>query len=290
MTKFNKLCACAIALCGAFSAFAQAPAGAPGAPGAPGRPAGAPQMQQRPRQAEVIPGRTPVSPKLEDYFTPVTAEAATPDQDGFIRRWLLLEPIAKPNRSNTVFVDSYIREAFAKQYFKGQLATDKLPKDGQKEKVEVDVTPQAMGFPMPGQEPQKVEPKFEKRTLKWHALDSKRFNVKLFRFASGLQTDVYGVIFWAVTVIDCPEEIQNVRLSVGSNAGSQWWVNGEDVLLLSNDRRMVADDAMSNRITLKKGRNYIWGAVINGPGMSDMCVRFVDEQGKPVTNFTVNTK
>jgi hypothetical protein len=31
----------------------------------------------------------------------------TPDADGFIQRWLLLEPINKPNRSNTVFTDSY---------------------------------------------------------------------------------------------------------------------------------------------------------------------------------------
>lgn len=50
---------------------------------------------------------------------------------------------------------------------------------------------------------------------------------------------------------------------------------------------MVADDAMSKRITLKKGRNIIRGAIINGPGMSDFCVRFVDDKGVPVTDFTV---
>ena len=65
---------------------------------------------QAPRQAEIIPGRTEVSPTLEDYFTPATAEAVSPDADGFITRWLLLEPIPKPNRSNTVFTDSYVRE------------------------------------------------------------------------------------------------------------------------------------------------------------------------------------
>jgi hypothetical protein len=41
---------------------------------------------------------------------------------------------------------------------------------------------------------------------------------------------------------------------------------------------------------LKKGRNVIWGAVINGPGLSDCCVRFLDADGKPVTNFTVSTQ
>jgi hypothetical protein len=69
-----------------------------------------------------------------------------------------------------------------------------------------------------------------------------------------------------------------------------WWLNGEEVLLLSGDRRMVKDDAMSKRITLKKGRNILRGAIINGPGMSDFCVRFLDEKGLPVTNYTITVK
>ena len=46
-------------------------------------------------------------------------------------------------------------------------------------------------------------------------------------------------------------------LSVGSNSASLWWLNGEETLLLSGDRRMVADDGMSKRITLKKGVNVL---------------------------------
>jgi hypothetical protein len=66
-----------------------------------------------------------------------------------------------------------------------------------------------------------------------------------------------------------------------------WWLNGEEALLLSGDRRMVKDDGMSPRLTLKKGLNVLRCAVINGPGMSDMCARFVDENGKPITNFEI---
>ena len=86
------------------------------------------------------------------------------------------------------------------------------------------------------------------------------------------------------------EDIENVRLAVGSNSASMWWLNGEETLLLSGDRRMVKDDAMSPRLTLKKGRNILRGAIINGPGMSDFCVRFLDEKGNPVTNYNVNIK
>ena len=42
------------------------------------------------------------------------------------------------------------------------------------------------------------------------------------------------------------------------------------------------DDCISKRLTLNNGLNVIRGAVINGPGLSDFCVRFIDENGKPI--------
>ena len=44
------------------------------------------------------------------------------------------------------------------------------------------------------------------------------------------------------------------------------------------------------RKALKKGRNILRGGIINGPGMSDFCVRFIDEAGNPVKNITLSTK
>jgi len=221
------------------------------------------------------------------YFSAVTTPSAQPDQDGFIHRWMLLEPIDKPNRGNTVFTDSYLREHFNTEYFKGQQTI--LPKDGQKVNVTVKQEVVPAGFGRGPQTEQPAQPQFKtvKQTLAWHALDSENFNVKLFRFAEKWGQQVYGVLFWAVTVIDCDEEIKDVRLAVGSNSASMWWLNGEEALLLSGDRRMVKDDGMSPRLTLKKGRNVLRGAVINGPGMSDFCVRFLDEKGKPVKNYKV---
>ncbi len=198
---------------------------------------------------------------LAPYFMPATSSPKAPDNEGFIQRWVLLEPINKPNRSNTVFTDSYLKKAFNTEYFPDQFTV--VPHDG--EKVTVD-----------GKE------------LTWHALESPNFDMKLFRFADGLHMQTYGVLFWAVTVVDCPSEITNVRLAVGSNSASMWWLNGKEVLLLSGDRRMVMDDCVSQRLTLRKGRNVIRGAVINGPGLSDFCVRFIDENGDPVKDFTIS--
>ena len=203
-------------------------------------------------------------PVLEDYFSPATAVPATPDADGFIRRWSLLEPIAKPEiRTNAIFDDSYLNEEFAKVYFPDQMTI--VPKDGQKVKLD------------------------KKTKLAWHCYDSKHYNVKLYRFATGLGLHPTEALYLAVTVVNVPEDV-TVRMSVGSNSGSKWWVNGEEAILLSGDRRMVVDDCVSRRITLKAGRNFIRGAVINGPGMSDFCIRFLDEAGKPFTNFTVTNQ
>jgi hypothetical protein len=227
-------------------------------------------------------------PALAPYFCTPVADAVQPDELGFIRRWVLLEPISKVNRSNTVFVDSYIREHLDNGWNKGDF---KVPSEGDKvtlmveEQAPVDLT---AGRPRNPFEPPQIN--VVKAKLTWHALDSKLFNVKLYRYAVGTETGRYGAIFRAVTVIDVPEDMENVRLAVGSNSASMWWIDGEEALILSGDRRMVMDDGASKRLTLKKGRHVITGAVINGPGMSDFCVRFIDEDGNPVLNYNILNK
>jgi hypothetical protein len=202
------------------------------------------------------PGEVPRS--IVPYFVPAASIPKAPDKDGFIQRWLLLEPINKPNRTNQVLTGTYVRNAFA-EYFSNEFTV--VPRKGEKVTV-------------------------GNQELAWHALDSTNFNVKLFRFAYGLNKQTYGVIFWAVTVVNCPSEMKNVRLAVGSNSASIWWVNGKESVDLFDDRHMKVDDGVSKRLTLNKGRNIIRGAVINGPGLSDFCVRFIDENGNPIKNIT----
>ncbi len=178
------------------------------------------------------------------YLTrPSTAEK-TPDPNGFIQRWLLLEPIRQQVRSNQQLTDSFVQRAIKYDYFPNQLTV--IPYNG--EKVTVSGT-----------------------ELAWHALDTSKYNINLYSFAYALGKPTYNVLFWAVTIINCPEEISGVRLAVGSNSASIWWVNGKEVIDLYGDRHMIIDDGVSKRITLKKGRNVVRGAVINSPGLSDFC-------------------
>ena len=238
---------------------------------------------------------------FDQYFNEIKPDAAPakPDDKGFIRRWTIIEPINKPNSGNTVFTDSYIQTELTKEYFPGQFSADinSLPKAGDQVIVESEA-PRAGGRggfgggrPAAGAQAAPAAPATIKDTLEWHSVDSKLFNIKLIRFAQGTSNGQkrYGLIFNAFTVINCEQDMV-VRLAAGTNASSIWWVNGEKVLTLQADRRMVVDDGMSKRITLKKGKNIVRGAVINGPGMSDMCVRFYNEDGTILKNYTITNK
>ena len=96
------------------------------------------------------------------------------------------------------------------------------------------------------------------------------------------------VLFWVVTVVNCPREMPNVRLAIGSNAASVWWVNGKEVIGIYGDRQTVVDDGVSRKLTLKKGSNIVRAAVVNAGGATDFCARFLDENDKPLKGYTIS--
>ncbi len=184
-----------------------------------------------------------------------SAEKA-PNAGGFLPRWLILEPIPVSGQ----LTDSAIQTTVKTVYFSNQLTV--LPRDG--DKVTVGGT-----------------------ELTWHAVDTKNYNVNLYHFAYALNRPTSDVLFWAVTIVNCPEEIPGVRLAIGCNASSVWWVNGQEVIGLYGDRQTVIDDGVSKRVTLKKGPNVVRCAVINGGGATDFCARFLDREDKPLKGFTL---
>ena len=183
--------------------------------------------------------------------------AKAPDAQGFIPRWLLLEPT--PVSSD--LTENFVRTEVKKEYFPNQFTI--LPKDGDKVSVN-------------GQE------------LTWHAVDTKLYNVNLYHFGWSLNKPTTNVLFWAVTIVNCPREMRNVRLAIGSNAASIWWVNGQELIGIFGDRQTVIDDGVSRHITLIKGPNVVRAAVVNGGGATDFCARFLDANDKPLTGFTVS--
>ena len=185
------------------------------------------------------------------------ATAKAPDADGFLQRWMILEPIRVAGQLTDTAVQTLVKTA----HFPDQLAV--LPRDNDRVKV-------------------------GDAELAWHMVDTARYNVNLYHFAYGLKKPTSNVLFWVVTVVDSPREMSGVRLAIGSNAASVWWVNGAEVIGIYNDRQTVIDDGVSKRLTLKKGQNVIRAAIVNAGGATDFCARFLDADDKPIRGITVN--
>src|SRR5690348_12824564 len=185
---------------------------------------------------------------------PASPEKA-PDADGFLQRWVLLEPIEANG-----LTDSAVQAIVKKEYFPNQFTV--APHDGDKVTV-------------------------GGAQLTWHAVDTSLYNVNLYHFAHALGKPTSNVLFWAVTVVNASQEMSGVRLAIGSNAASAWWVNGQEVIGIYGDRQTVIDDGVSKRLTLKRGPNIIRAAIVNGGGATDFCARFLDAEDRPLKTISV---
>jgi hypothetical protein len=183
--------------------------------------------------------------------------AKAPGGEGFLQRWLILEPIPMKGQ----LTDTAVQTAVKTDYFPNQLTV--MPQHADK----VDVG---------GSE------------LRWHAVDTNGYNVNLYHFAYALGKPTSNVLFWAVTVVNSPREMPDIRLAIGSNSASVWWVNGKEVIGIYNDRQTVIDDGVSRRLTLQKGPNIVRAAIINGGGATDFCARFLDREYRPIKDITVS--
>jgi hypothetical protein len=196
-------------------------------------------------------GRRPAS-TLVPPKSPVTA----PRTDGFLQRWIVLEPV----RTKGPLTETAVQAVVKTDIFAEPLTV--LPRDG--DTVTVDGS-----------------------QLAWHAVDTTGYNVNLYHFAHALGKPTSNAVFWAITVVDSPREMADVRLAIGSNAASVWWVNGKEVIALYNDRQTVIDDGVSKRLTLHKGRNVIRAAIVNAAGATDFCARFLDPSYRPIKDITL---
>ena len=214
------------------------------------------EQQQVPAPAAAAAAAPPAARPPASSLTHPASLAKPAAADGFIQRWLLLEPIGV-----TGLTEGAVQSAVKKEYFPDQFTV--VPHDGDK------VTAGNV-------------------QLTWHAVDTKNYNVNLYHFAHALGKPTSDVLFWAVTIVNCPRETHDVRLAIGSNAASVWWLNGKEVIGIYDDRQTVIDDGVSKRLTLRQGANIVRAAIINGGGATDFCARFLDADDKPLKGLTVS--
>src|SRR5205814_2449746 len=126
------------------------------------------------------------------YLKTLERESA-PDPEGYLRSLLLLDPVplATPLRQG---------EALSA----GVVPKDAAPREG-------DVI------------------EWSGRKLTWRPFISAGTHVDLHRHAAAVGRPGENALFYGVVYLWCDEAVRDVRLSIGSDDGSVWWLNGREL-------------------------------------------------------------
>jgi hypothetical protein len=168
------------------------------------------------------------------------------NDEGFIQKWLVLCPI--PLKSDETGSAGNDREAVKDE-------AKLKPKAGDKIKIE------------------DKELTWKEAKVPEHLLD---FNAHL-----GAQTE--DAIAYAVTYITAPSDMK-VKMKTGSDDQCKVWLNGKEVFKFGEPR--AADkDQDTTEVALTKGVNVMVVKVVNEKIDWSFCVRFTDNDDKPITSI-----
>lgn len=123
----------------------------------------------------------------------------------------------------------------------------------------------------------------------WKAHQSAESSVDLAAFAAEAGRDAAKSSFFGVTYLFCDGDLPDLRLAAGSDEGSTWRLNGEEILRIEEAGAAARDPAPSGPVTLRKGRNVLMMAVANKANPASARARFLDKEGKPVRAFVTDS-
>lgn len=176
-----------------------------------------------------------------------------PDDDGCIRNWLMLDtPIELDDKASSHDEENQ-KDFFAKDFIPNQQKC--TPAEGEKVKAgTADKT--------------------------WKAMQA---DDGVYKFEQ-VDNAMYLAVCYVVVEADMP----GVFLSIGSDDSSLWRLNGEEVIRVYSGRGVEKDQDKSKPLTLKKGSNTLYAAVINGGGETGLSARFLDKDDKPIKNLVIS--
>jgi hypothetical protein len=183
---------------------------------------------------------------------PARAADAKPDDEGFIRDWLMLAPSPLP-------ADAQAGDEIDKKQIADESAIK--PKAGDKQKL-------------------------GDKELEWKPVTAKDYYLD---FNKTLGSDNTEVVGYLVAYIVCDKDMPDLTLLIGSNDQAKVYVNGKELIKFTETRTIDKDSDKAEKVTLNKGVNVIVFKVINQENDWQACARFKDKDGKPVTAFVVKT-
>jgi hypothetical protein len=176
-----------------------------------------------------------------------------PDDQGFIRNWLVLAPLPYGDAQTGT-------EALAKQQVPSEAKLK--PKEGDKIKTgDKELT-------------------WKKHKCEEHLLD-----------LNGLlgQTTENSVAY-AVCYLVTDEKMPDLTLKTGSDDQAKVYLNGKEIFKNEEARAADKDQDSTPKITLAKGVNTIVFKIVNETADWSGCLRFTDKDGEPVKNIKVRLK
>jgi hypothetical protein len=179
------------------------------------------------------------------------AEDYKPDDEGFIRNWLVLAPIPlAEGQSGT--------EGLGKEQVAGE--ANLKPKEGDKAKA-------------------------GDKELAWKKYQAGDYFID-FNGYLGAQTE--NSVAYAVCYLTADNDLANLTMKTGSDDQAKVYLNGKLVLKQEEARALEKDQDTVENLTLKKGSNVLVFKVVNEGIDWSGCVRFLDKDGKPVKNLKVS--
>jgi hypothetical protein len=176
-----------------------------------------------------------------------------PDDDGYIRNWLILAPIPLADGQSGA-------DANGKDQLKGEARL--MPKEGDKVTVG-------------GKE------------LVWKKYQAKESHADFNDFLAAITENSVGYL---VAYLQVPEELTGLKLKMGSDDQAKVYLNGKAVFTNDTPRPLTVDEDTAEGITLKKGSNVLVFKVVNESFEWKGSIRFMDKDDKPVRGFRVGLR
>jgi hypothetical protein len=188
------------------------------------------------------------------FFLPAMAAAGAADpwrldEQGYIRDWLMLAPIALPEGETGA-------ESILKEQIRNEAALQ--PKAGDQVRIG-------------GKE------------LTWQTIAAP---TNYFDFNATLKSMNDHAAGYMVTYIECATERPDVIMAVASNDQGRIYFNGVDIYAVTEARPLMLD-ADKGRVTLKKGTNVIVFKVVNEQNSWQGAMRLLDKAGVPLKEVKI---
>jgi hypothetical protein len=183
------------------------------------------------------------------FFSASPQQPAGLDNEGFIRNWVVLAPIAIEGDSGAAEIDH--------EFLKGEGAL--TPKPGEQVKVDLDM----------------------KTWTEHQAPDYYIDFLQAFGKARGEYVAAYAVTY-VISDADTP-----ATLALSTNDQGKAWLNGKPVFKFS-DTRTLEKDTDKVDVTLNKGQNVLVLKVVNEVNNWQACARFL-KNGAPLGGLKIQT-